>query len=168
VKPGLCLLNFAREEIVDNDAVIAALQNKQMRQYITDFPTLALLKTPGVIPMPHIGASTEEAEENCAVMAADQLKDFLQNGNIRNSVNFPSVSLERTDGYRLAIANRNIPRMLGQILSILADCNNNVIDMINKSRDDVAYNLIDVAIRPEETVLAQLRAIDGIINVRLL
>ena len=168
VKPGLCLLNFAREEIVDNDAVVAALQNKQMRQYITDFPTLVLLKTPGVIAMPHIGASTEEAEENCAVMAADQLKDFLQNGNIRNSVNFPSVSLERTDGYRLAIANRNVPRMLGQILSILADCNNNVIDMINKSRDDVAYNLIDVTIKPDDTVLANLRAIDGIVNVRLL
>ncbi len=167
VKPELCLLNFAREEIVDNDAVIAALQQKRLRLYITDFPTLDLLKQPGVIPMPHIGASTEEAEENCAVMAAQQLKDFLQNGNIRNSVNFPTVSLERTDGYRLAIANRNVPKMLGQILAILADCNNNIIDMINKSRDDIAYNLIDIAAKPDDEVLEKIRAIDGIINVRL-
>ena len=167
VKPELCVLNFAREEIVDNDAVIAALQQKRLRLYITDFPTLDLLKQPGVIPMPHIGASTEEAEENCAVMAAQQLKDFLQNGNIRNSVNFPTVSLERTDGYRLAIANRNVPKMLGQILAILADCNNNIIDMINKSRDDIAYNLIDIAAKPEDEVLDKIRAIEGIVNVRL-
>lgn len=166
MRPDSCLLNFAREEIVDNAAVIDALQAGRLRQYITDFPTCELLACPGVIPMPHIGASTEEAEENCAVMAADQLKDFLENGNIRNSVNFPSVSLERTGGYRLAIANRNVPKMLGQILSILADTNNNVLDMINKSRDDVAYNLIDVAAEPGEATLAQIAAIDGIISVR--
>lgn len=168
VKPGACLLNFAREEIVDNAAVVQALDRKQLSRYVTDFPTLALLARPDVIPMPHIGASTEEAEENCAIMAADQLKDFLANGNIRNSVNFPAVTLERTGGFRLAIANRNVPKMLGQILSVIADANNNVIDMINKSRDDVAYNLIDVAGQPDQAALAQIRAIDGIISVRLL
>ncbi len=167
VKPGACLLNFAREEIVDNAAVIHALEQKQLSKYITDFPTLALLQRNDVIPMPHIGASTEEAEENCAVMAADQLKDFLANGNIRNSVNFPAVSLERTGGFRLAITNRNVPKMLGQILSAIADSNNNVIDMINKSRDDIAYNLIDVAVQPDEATLARIRAIEGIVNVRL-
>ncbi len=168
VRPGTCLLNFAREEIVDNAAVIKALEHKQLSKYITDFPTLELLKRNDVIPMPHIGASTEEAEENCAVMAAEQLKDFLRNGNIRNSVNFPAIAMERTEGYRLAIANRNVPKMLGQILSVLADCNNNVIDMINKSRDDVAYNLIDIAARPDDVVLEKLRGIDGIVNVRLI
>ncbi|HQQ64273.1 MAG TPA: phosphoglycerate dehydrogenase [Pseudomonadales bacterium] len=167
MQPGTCLLNFAREEIVDNNAVIHALEQKQLSKYITDFPTLALLKNPDVIPMPHIGASTEEAEENCAVMAANQLKDFLLNGNIRNSVNFPTVSLERTGGFRIAVANRNVPKMLGQILSVLADGDNNVIDMINKSRDDVAYNLIDVAAKPADDVLEKIRAINGIINVRL-
>ena len=167
VKPGACLLNFAREEIVDNAAVIHALEQKRLSKYITDFPTLALLQRNDVIPMPHIGASTEEAEENCAVMAADQLKDFLANGNIRNSVNFPAVSLERTGGFRLAITNRNVPKMLGQILSAIADSNNNVIDMINKSRDDIAYNLIDVAVQPDEATLARIRAIEGIVNVRL-
>jgi D-3-phosphoglycerate dehydrogenase len=166
-RPNLCLLNFARGEIVDNAAAIAALQKKQIRLYVTDFPTAALVATPGVIPMPHIGASTEEAEDNCAVMAAEQLKDFLENGNIRNSVNFPPVLLERTGGYRIAISNRNVPKMLGQILSVLADSNNNVLDMINKSRDDVAYNLIDVAEVPDDSVLERIRAIEGIINVWL-
>lgn len=168
LRPGTCLLNFAREEIVDNKAVIHALEQNQLGKYITDFPTLALLKNSNVIPMPHIGASTEEAEENCAVMAAEQLKDFLTNGNIRNSVNFPVVALERTGGFRLAIANRNIPKMLGQILSVIADSNINIIDMINKSRDDIAYNLIDVEVKPDEGVLEKIRSIEGIVNVRLI
>ena len=168
MRPGTCLLNFAREEIVDNHAVLHALEHNQLGKYITDFPTLALLKNSNVIPMPHIGASTEEAEENCAVMAADQLKDFLVHGNIRNSVNFPAVILERTAGYRLAIANRNVPKMLGQILSVIADNNSNVIDMINKSRDDIAYNLIDIAVKPDEAMLDKIRAIDGIVSVRLI
>lgn len=167
-RPNLCLLNFAREEIVDNAAVAGALSAGQIRLYVTDFPTLVLRKLPGVIPMPHIGASTEEAEDNCAVMAAEQLKDFLENGNIRHSVNFPAMSMERSGGYRLAIANRNVPKMLGQVLSVLADSNNNIIDMINKSREDVAYNLIDVAEKPDDTVLGQIAAIEGIINVRLI
>jgi D-3-phosphoglycerate dehydrogenase len=168
MRPGTCLLNFAREEIVDNDAVMHSLTQKHLGKYITDFPTLELLQHSNVIPMPHIGASTEEAEENCAVMAADQLKDFLSHGNIKNSVNFPAISLERTGGFRLAIVNRNVPKMLGSILSMLADGNNNVIDMINKSRDDIAYNLIDVAARPDVDVLDKIRSIEGVVSVRLL
>lgn len=168
VRPEACLLNFAREEIVDNAAVLQALEQGKLGRFITDFPTLALLKHPKVIPMPHIGASTEEAEENCAAMAANQLMDFLENGNIRNSVNFPAVSLERTASYRLAIANRNIPKMLGQVLSVIAETDNNVADMINKSRNDIAYNLIDIAVQPDEATLARIRAIEGIINVRLI
>lgn len=167
-RPHLCLLNFAREEIVDNAAVAGALKTGQIRLYVTDFPTLELTALPGVIPMPHIGASTAEAEDNCAVMAADQLKDFLQYGNIRHSVNFPTVSMECSGGYRLAITNRNVPKMLGKVLSVLADSNNNIIDMINKSREDVAYNLIDVAEKPSEAVLNNIAAIEGIINVRLI
>jgi D-3-phosphoglycerate dehydrogenase len=168
MRPETCLLNFAREEIVDNNAVIQALEQNQLRKYITDFPTLALLKNKNVIPMPHIGASTEEAEENCAVMAANQLKDFLANGNIRNSVNFPAVFMERSACHRLAIANLNVPKMLGQILSVIADSNTNVIDMINKSRDDIAYNLIDIAAKPDDATLDKIRAIEGIVNVRLI
>lgn len=168
VRPDACLLNFAREEIVDNAAVLQALEQGRLGRFITDFPTLALLKHPRVIPMPHIGASTEEAEENCAVMAANQLMDFLEHGNIRNSVNFPTVSLERTASYRLAITNRNIPKMLGQVLSVIAETDNNVADMINKSRNDIAYNLIDIAVQPDEATLTRIRAIDGIINVRLI
>ena len=167
-RPGACLLNFAREEIVDNDAVLQALEQGQLGRYITDFPTLALLKHPRVIPMPHIGASTEEAEENCAVMVANQLQDFLENGNIRNSVNFPSVSLERTAGFRLAVTNRNVPKMLGQVLSVIAESDINVADMINKSRNDIAYNLIDIAAQPDAATLDKIRAIDGVINVRLI
>lgn len=170
MKPGARLLNFAREEIVDLQAVLAGLGSGKIGRYIADFPTPELIGRKDVILMPHIGASTEEAEENCAVMAARELRDFLENGNIANSVNFPSLSLERsTSGrYRLSIANRNVPKMLGQILSILADQNLNVVDMLNKSRDDVAYNLIDLDSPASEAVLAQIRGIEGVVNVRLI
>jgi len=117
--------------------------------------------------MPHIGASTDEAEENCAIMAVDQLRDFLENGNIRNSVNFPSLSLEKSGGHRIAIINENVPRMLGQILSILADKDINVIDMLNKSRNDIAYNLIDIESAPSEDTLEEIRAIEHVIKVWL-
>lgn len=165
LKPGTRLINFAREGIVDDQAVVQALESGQLAQYIADFPTPALIGRKGVILMPHIGASTQEAEENCAIMAADQLKDFLENGNIKNSVNFPSVQLERTEGYRIGLVNKNVPKMLGQVLSVLADNNLNVIDMLNKSRDAVAYNLIDVDTKPSDNVIDALRKIDGVINV---
>ena len=167
-KPSACLLNFSREEIVDVDGAIAALENGSLRKYITDFPTPKLIGRSDVILMPHIGASTDEAEENCAIMAADQLRDFLERGNVSNSVNFPSLALDRSGGVRLAITNRNIPGMLGQLLSLLANANINIIDLLNKSRDDIAYNLIDVASEPGDTLLEEMRSVVGVVNVRLI
>lgn len=167
-RPGLCLLNFARQEIVDDRAVVEALEAGLIGRFITDFPTPELIGRPGVILMPHIGASTDEAEENCAIMAADQLMDFLENGNVRNSVNFPALQLERSASFRLAIVNRNVPRMLGTILSLLADTNLNVADMLNKSRSDIAYNLIDVDAKPDVELLDRIRSVEGVINVRLI
>jgi D-3-phosphoglycerate dehydrogenase len=168
VKPTCCLLNFARQEIIDQNALLHALENGQLRKYIADFPTPELIGRPDVILMPHIGASTDEAEDNCAIMAADQLRDFLENGNIRNSVNFPTLQLDRVRGCRLSVANDNVPKILGNVLSILADENINVIDMLNKSRDEIAYNLIDISTQPAQEVLDRMRAIDGVINVRLI
>ena len=166
-KPGTVLLNFAREELVNNTDLLAALASGQLSQYISDFPTPALIGQAGVMATPHLGASTAEAEENCAMMVADQVKDFLENGNIHNSVNFPNLVLERTNGYRLALANRNVPRILGSVLSILADRNINVIDMLNKSREDVAYNLIDVEVEPTPDLVRDIEKIEGVINVRV-
>lgn len=168
VKPGTCLLNFARQEIVDEAAVIKALDEEKLRKYIADFPSPALIGRKDVVLMPHIGASTDEAEDNCAIMAAEQLRDFLENGNIRNSVNFPNLQLERVTGCRLSVTNENVPRILGGILAILADENVNVIDMLNKSRDEVAYNLIDISTHISDQVLEQMRALEGVINVRLI
>jgi D-3-phosphoglycerate dehydrogenase len=169
MKPGSVLLNFARGEIVDTAAIKASLANGQLGQYISDFPVPELVNMPGVLATPHLGASTDEAEDNCAIMAADQLMDFLINGNIKNSVNFPNLHLERSQlGCRIALSNRNVPRILGRVLSVLADRNINVIDMINKSRNDIAYNLIDIESEPSEELLAALSAIDDVINVRLL
>ena len=168
VPEGTCLLNFARQEIVDNASVLDALENGTLRKYITDFPSPALIKRDDVILMPHIGASTEEAEDNCAIMAADQLRDFLEHGNIRNSVNFPALKLEPVDGFRLAITNENVPKILGSILNILADENINVLDMLNKSRDDIAYNLIDLCSEPAPKMLEKMCQLEGILNVRLI
>ncbi|WP_019530285.1 phosphoglycerate dehydrogenase [Dasania marina] len=167
-KKDLRLLNFARAEIVDTAAVISALNDGDLGQYIADFPEPGLIGVPNTILTPHIGASTDEAEDNCAVMAADQIKDFIENGNIKNSVNFPSIAMERADSPRLAIANRNVPKMLGTILSLLADEDINVVDMINKSRDDIAYNLIDVAQVPSDEVLKKILDVEGVITVRVL
>lgn len=168
VRPGTCLLNFARQEIIDEPSLIEALDSGQLRKYIADFPTPALIGRDDVILMPHIGASTDEAEDNCAIMAADQLLDFLENGNIRNSVNFPTLELERVSGCRLSVTNENVPKILGSVLAILADENINVIDMLNKSRDEVAYNLIDIGTQPSDDALARMRKLEGVINVRLI
>lgn len=168
-RDGAVLLNFSREEIVNTDDIAFALDSGKIAQYISDFPTPALIGKPGVISTPHLGASTEEAEENCAMMVADQVRDFLENGNIKNSVNFPALSLERTGAcHRIALANRNVPRILGQVLSILADRNINVVDMLNKSRDDVAYNLIDIETSPTPDLMDEILGIEGVINVRIL
>ena len=168
IRPGTCLLNFARQEIVDEAAVLQALEGGKLRKYIADFPSPALIGRNDVILMPHIGASTDEAEDNCAIMAAEQLRDFLENGNIRNSVNFPTLLLERVTGCRLSVTNENVPKILGSVLSILADEDINVIDMLNKSRDGVANNLIDIGTHAGDHVLEKMRAIEGVINVRLI
>ncbi len=167
VQPGTRLLNFAREGIVDDEAAVQALQEGRLGAYLTDFPSPMLQGVPGVVAMPHLGASTVESEENCAVMASRQLIDFLEHGNIVNSVNFPTLILERAGGHRLAVTNRNVPRMLGNVLAVLSDRDINVIDMLNKSRDDLAYNLLDLEVKPEPETLDRLQAIEGVINVRL-
>lgn len=167
-KTGLKLLNFARDEIVDSAAVVEALDAKRISAYISDFPRPELIGRDDCISMPHLGASTAEAEDNCAVMAADQLMEFLENGNIKNSVNFPALSLERSGPHRITFSNNNVPKMLGNVLSLLADENLNVIDMLNKSRGEVAYNIIDVDTQPSEALLDKISAVDGVIKVRAL
>jgi D-3-phosphoglycerate dehydrogenase len=165
-KTGAVLLNFSRDAIVDNGALLEGLNSGRLASYVSDFPTPELVGHPRTILLPHIGASTDEAEDNCAVMAVDQLRDFLQNGNIRNAVNFPNLALERSEGSsRIAIVNQNVPGMLGQILSILAERDINVIDMLNKSRGDVAYNLIDIEGAPSAETLVDIKAIPHVIKV---
>ena len=165
-RPGAALLNFARQQIVDEAAILGALRSGHLGAYFSDFPSAALAANRHAHATPHLGASTREAEENCAVMAADQLTDFLRFGNIENSVNFPAVNLERMEGYRIAVTNWNVAGTLGQVLSVLADADINVIDMLNKSRDDVAYNLIDLAVEPTAALTSQIAAIDSVIGVR--
>jgi len=168
MKSSAILLNFAREEVVDASAVQNALDNGGLGKYVTDFPTPELLGRDNVLLMPHIGASTEEAEENCAMMAADQLMDYLENGNIVNSVNFPATKMPRNGGYRITFCNENVPKVLGNVLSLLADRSMNVIDMVNKSRDDIAYNIVDVETEPTAELLEEIRQVDGIVVVRSL
>lgn len=165
-KPGCVLLNFARQPIVDSVALRDALESGQIGGYVADFPVPELANLPNVRCTPHLGASTDEAEENCAVMAALQLRDFLEVGNIKNSVNFPAVELAINSGHRLAITNRNVAGALGEITSVLAERGINVVDMLNKSRDDLAYNLIDIADAPDTNLRDALCAIESVINVR--
>jgi D-3-phosphoglycerate dehydrogenase len=166
MKDGVVILNFARNGIIDDEAVSNAIKAGKVYAYVCDFPSNLLKDHERVITLPHLGASTTEAEENCAIMVAEQLKDYLENGNIRNSVNFPEVHMARTEGHRLSIVNSNVPNMLGQISTALADANLNIIDMLNKSRANVAYTLVDVDSQPDEDVLAKVRAIDGVLAVR--
>jgi D-3-phosphoglycerate dehydrogenase len=168
MKPSAKILNFAREEIVSTDDMVAALDNGTIAGYISDFPAPALLGRKDVLLMPHIGASTEEAEENCAVMAADQLMDYLENGNIRNSVNFPPTKMVRNGGTRITFANSNVPKVLGSVLAVLADAELNVVDMVNKSRGDIAYNIIDVEGEIDAGIEAAIAAVDGVIRLRVL
>ncbi|MCW8872259.1 MAG: 3-phosphoglycerate dehydrogenase family protein [Xanthomonadales bacterium] len=167
-KPGAKLLNFAREQVVDVDAVIAALERGALGAYITDFPVPALLGRKDTLLFPHLGASTAEAEENCSVMAADQLMDFLENGNIVNSVNYPQTRMVRNGGYRITFANDNVPRVLGTVLSVLADHNVNVLDMVNKSLRDIAYNIIDIESEPTPAIIEAIAAAEGVMHVRVL
>ena len=168
VKPGAVLLNFARETIVNSAAVLRSLDAAKLGAYVCDFPEPSLLNHAKVIATPHIGASTEESEENCAVMAADQLRDYLENGNIVNSVNFPVVTMGRTAGTtRITFSNDNVSGVLGHVLSVLADKKVNVVDMVNKSRGEFAFNIIDVQGVPEAHVVDAIAAVEHVIRVRM-
>lgn len=170
MRKGSVILNFARAGIVDEAAMIAALDSGHIGAYICDFPTNAVKDHPKIVALPHLGASTNEAEENCAIMVADTLREFLEHGNVRNAVNFPEAVLPRTqNSVRLAIANENVPNMVGQISSALAGASLNIADLLNKSRGDLAYSLIDVdGAAVPESVVQQLRAIPGVLSVRVL
>lgn len=161
-KSGSVLLNFSRDAIVNTKAILEGMDNGRVGKYVCDFPTEELLNHEKAILMPHIGASTEEAEDNCAMMAVDQIKDFLENGNIKNSVNFPQIAMDRNGAVRLAIVNENITGTLGEITSILAEKNINVLELSNKSRGDIAYNLIDIESQPDAETIASIQAIEHV------
>jgi D-3-phosphoglycerate dehydrogenase len=168
MKKGGVILNFARAGIVDTAAIVSALDDGRLHGYVCDFPSNALKDHPKVITLPHLGASTGEAEENCAVMAAETLRDFLENGNIRNSVNFPEAVLPRApNAARLAIANSNVPNMVGQISTCLATAGLNIAELLNKSRGEYAYTLIDADGAVPEELVARIRKIDGVLAARL-
>lgn len=168
----LSLLNFARHEVVNTSDVLDFIEKGNLRNFITDFPTPELIsranKEKDVILLPHIGASTTQAEENCAVMAVNQMTDFLETGNIKNSVNFPDVKLKRTSDHRISIINKNVPAMIGQIATALGELNLNIAEMTNVSRDEVAYNLIDIENEVNEESITKLSEIENVINVRLI
>ena len=163
---GTALLNFSRGEIVNDASVLEALSSELLSYYFTDFPDRIFMGNSRVYATPHLGASTMEAEENCAIMAAEQLDEFIRFGNIKNSVNFPDVRLDSNAQYRIAVANRNVPGLLGELMSVLADKNINVIDMINKSRGDVAYNLIDIDAKPTIGLIETINSIKDILSLR--
>lgn len=167
VKKGVVILNFAREGIIDEQAMQTALDSGKAHAYICDFPSNLLKQHPKVITLPHLGASTEEAEDNCAVMVAEQIKDYLENGNIRNSVNFPDIKLRR-NGFRLTVANDNVPNMVGQVSTLLANAGLNIVDLINKSRANLAYTIIDVETQIPAATVEAIAAIDGVLMVRVI
>jgi len=166
MKPGAVLLNFARDAIVDEDAVIGALRARRLKYYLCDFPSARLLGEPGVVALPHLGASTEEAEENCAVMVVDQLREYLEHGAITNAVNFPVIEMARESPYRIAIANANVPNMLGQISTAMAQAGLNIHNMVNKSRGEMAFTLVDVDSPIKPAVIESIAAIAGVLSVR--
>ena len=168
MKHGAILLNFAREGIVDNDAVVEALEAKRIRSYVCDFPAHKLAGRPEVITLPHLGASTREAEDNCAVMVVDQVREFLENGNILNAVNFPDVVMAREAPFRVGIANANVPNMVGQISTAMAKAGLNIHNMINKSKGEMAYTLVDADSKVPAKVVEQIGAIEGVLAVRYL
>ena len=168
MRHGAVLLNFSRDGVVDEDAVLAALAAKKLGRYVCDFPSGAFNGKPGVVALPHLGASTREAEENCAIMVADQLVDYLEHGNVRNAVNFPNVEMPRESAYRLAIANANVPNMVGQISTALAQAGLNIHNMVNKSRGEMAYTLVDVDSTVSPDVVKAISGISGVLAVRYL
>lgn len=169
MKDGVKFMNFARGGLVNDDDMKAAIASGKVAAYVTDFPSADLLGVDGVIPIPHLGASTGESEDNCAVMAAMQLKNFLENGNIKNSVNFPNCELRRKkDKKRIIIANKNIPNMLSRITTFLAQNNVNIYDMLNKSKNDIAYSIIDTDASLSEDILNKIKTTDGILMAKVL
>ncbi len=168
LKSGVILLNFSRDGIVDNDAVLEGLTARRLGYYVCDFPAQKLAGNPGVIALPHLGASTREAEDNCAIMVVDQLRDYLEHGDIRNSVNFPDVALPRETPFRVSIANANVPNMLGQISTAMAEAGLNIHDMLNKSKGEMAYTLVDVDDAVPPQVVERIAAIKGVLAVRYL
>jgi D-3-phosphoglycerate dehydrogenase len=165
---GGVILNFSRGDIVDAGAVLEALDAGKLKSYVTDFPTRELLDHAKVICLPHLGASTVEAEENCAVMVADNVREFLENGNVTRSVNFPETVLHRTRPHRVAIPHKNVPNMVAQILSAIAAQHINIADMLNHSRGEISYTLVDLDATPNAETLARIRGIEGILSARVL
>lgn len=168
IKHGSVLLNFSRDGVVDTAAVLAALEAKRLSYYVCDFPTAEVNRHPQVVALPHLGASTREAEENCAIMVADQVRDYLLDGNIVNAVNFPNVVMARESAYRIGIANANVPNMVGQITAALAGAGLNIHNMVNKSKKDLAYTLVDVDSPVPDAVIERIAHIDGVLAVRYL
>ena len=168
MKDGVRVLNLARGELVDDDAMIAALESGKVARYVTDFPNNKIALAQNVVAIPHLGASSPESEENCAIMAARQLKDYLENGNIRNSVNFPNVEMDRSGVQRLCIFHKNIPAMLANITLQLSEDGINVENMTNKSKGDYAYTIVDISAPADAAALADIRAVPGIIHVRVI
>ena len=160
------LINFARGGVVDDEAAIAALDSGKLHAYVTDFPTPELIAHEKVVALPHLGASTGEAEENCAIMVAENIKDYLENGNIRYSVNYPEARLSRIDAWRITVANANVPNMVGQISTAIADVGLNIEDLLNKSIGDLAYTIVDVNGEPPQEMLDKIRGIEGVLTLR--
>jgi D-3-phosphoglycerate dehydrogenase len=168
IKDNAVILNFSRNGVVDDEAVVAAIDAGKVYAYVCDFPSNLLKDHPRVVTLPHLGASTRQAEDNCAVMVADEVRDFLESGNVRNSVNFPEMQMPRNGGFRLAIVNENVPNMLGQISTCMAEAGLNILDMMNKSRNDLAYTLVDVDAEAAPACLEHIESIEGVLNVRAL
>lgn len=168
MKSGVVVLNFARDGIVNNEAICAALDGGKAYAYVCDFPSNRLTHHPRVITLPHLGASTQQAEDNCAVMVAEQVREYLENGNVKNSVNFPNTYMPRNGGYRMCVVNLNVPNMLGQISTALASAGLNIIDMLNKSSGDLAYTLVDVESEISPATVQQIADINGVLCVRTL
>ena len=168
VRDNVVILNFSRNGVIDDEAVVDAIDAGKVYAYVCDFPSNLLKNHPRVITLPHLGASTQQAEENCAVMVAEQVRDYLENGTVRNSVNFPEMYMPRNGGFRLAIVNENVPNMLGQISTCMADAGLNIIDMLNKSRNELACTLVDVDSEVTTACLDDISSIEGVLKVRAL
>jgi len=168
MKENAIILNFARDGIVDDMAVLNALNENKIYSYVCDFPSNEIKDHPRVVSLPHLGASTIEAEDNCAIMVADQVREYLENGNVKNSVNFPEAKMERNGSHRITVVNSNVPNMVGQISTALASVKLNIVDMLNKSRNELAYTIIDVDAEPQQNTIDEINAIDGVLAVRVI